>query len=274
MSSDSEMSPFEPPPDEIEAASEFWASDDRPMLSEPVSTPRPWGPWATIGWTFLCILVMSIIQFGVLKIFAASQFAAGQNLKIDKLVENGNFLAAATAASTPAIVGLVAFLIWARGCRIRDYLAFVWPDARLVVLAFIGLGVVLVASDLVMYWLRRPIVPQFMVGIYRTSWLPILLFAIVVMAPVGEEILFRGFLYHGIAVSRWGHVAAILGTTAVFALLHSQYDWYGIVSVAVIGLYLGVVRHQTGSVLLTMSLHAVANAYATVEVIVQENWLS
>jgi hypothetical protein len=34
------------------------------------------------------------------------------------------------------------------------------------------------------------------------------------------------------------------------------------------------VRHQTGSVLLTMSLHAVANAYATVEVIVQENWLS
>ncbi len=110
--------------------------------------------------------------------------------------------------------------------------------------------------------------------IYRTSWLPILLFAIVVMAPVGEEILFRGFLYHGIAVSRWGHVAAILGTTAVFALLPSQYYWYGIVSVAVIGLYLGVVRHQTGSVLLTMSLHAVANAYATVEVIVQENWLS
>ena len=204
MSSDSEMSPFEPPPAEIEASPEFWASDDRPMLSSQCRLRDRGVPGRQSVGRSSALLVMSIIQFGVLMIFAASRFAAEQNLKIDNLVENGNFLAAATAASTPAIVGLVAFLIWAR--RLSNQRLSCLRMAR----CSIGRSrvdrsrVVLVASDLVMYSLGRSIVPPFMVGIYRTSWLPILLFAIVVLAPVGEEILFRGFLYNGIAVSRGG----------------------------------------------------------------------
>jgi uncharacterized protein len=273
MSNDYEANPYEAPRTDIEGAPEFWETDEPPISTKPVSTPRPWGPWATIGWTFLCIVALSLIQLAVLIVFAASGFAMAPNVGIEKLAENGNFLAASTAASTPTIVGLVAFLIWARGCPLRDYLALFWPNARSVALALVGLGVVLVASDLIMHGLGQPIVPEFMVGIYRTGWLPLLLLAIVVLAPVGEETLFRGFLYQGIAASRWGHIVAILITTVVFALLHSQYDWYGVVAVAVIGLYLGVVRYLTGSMLLTMVLHGVSNAYATVEVIVQEHWL-
>ena len=55
--------------------------------------------------------------------------------------------------------------------------------------------------------------------------------------------------------------------------LHVQYDWLGIVAVLATGLYLGVVRYRSQSLLLTMLLHAVGNAFATLEVFVLDHWL-
>ena len=110
-------------------------------------------------------------------------------------------------------------------------------------------------------------------GIYRSAWLPGLLFAMMVLAPVGEETLFRGFLYAGIAASRAGPIMAIIISTVAFSVLHGQYDWYGMASVAAMGLYLGTVRFRTQSLYLTMLLHAIANAFATLEMVVQEHWL-
>ena len=139
-------------------------------------------------------------------------------------------------------------------------------------LAVGGLAAVLVASDLTSYSLGRPIVPEFMVDCCQTAWLPLLLSALVILAPLAEETLFRGFLYKGIESSRAGPVTAILVSTIMFALIHIQYDWYGILTVAVMGLYLGFVRYRSSSLLLTMLLHAIANAVATAEVFVQLYW--
>lgn len=111
-----------------------------------------------------------------------------------------------------------------------------------------------------------------MVDIYRSSWLPALLLALVILAPVSEETLFRGFLYPGIAASRAGPVVAIVVSSVAFAVLHVQYDWLGIVAVLATGLYLGVVRYRSQSLLLTMSLHAIGNAFATLEVFVLDHW--
>jgi membrane protease YdiL (CAAX protease family) len=137
----------------------------------------------------------------------------------------------------------------------------------------VGLAAVLVATDLTSYSLGRPLVPDVMRDVYRTSWLPTLLFTLVVLAPLGEETLFRGFFYQGIATSRAGPVVAIIMSTVVFALMHGQYDWYGVIGIAAIGLYLGVVRYRTGSLFLTMVLHSVGNLVASLELIIQENWL-
>ena len=80
--------------------------------------------------------------------------------------------------------------------------------------------VLLVASDMTSFLFGRPLVPPFVVGLYNTAWLPGLAFAFVVLAPVGEETLFRGFLYTGIAASRAGPIVAIVVSTAALALLH------------------------------------------------------
>ena len=241
--------------------------------------PQPWGPWATLGWTILCLAVLFGVQIGVQIIFVVVQIAAHPGAKVDDLSAivadlstNGNMLAAATLASTPVLVGLVILLIWLRGCPIREYLGLEPPGVRSLFLAMAGLAIVLGGTDLTSYLLGRPLVPKVMVDFYSNSYLPFLVLAVVVLAPLGEETLFRGFLYKGIASSRAGPVTAIVVSTTIFALIHFQYDWHGVLAVGVMGLYLGVVRYRSSSLLLTMLLHAIANVFATVEVFIQLRW--
>jgi membrane protease YdiL (CAAX protease family) len=255
-----------PPPGLVEN-SEF-ATPENPVLA-----PRPWGPGATIGWTLLCIVVMFAAQIFGLVIFVVFRIATTTSPKFDDLLTSGNVIALATLLSTSAAVGLIALLIRIRRYPIRDYLVLYWPTPRSAMISLAGLAVLLGATDLSSYLLGRPLVPTVMVDIYRGSWLPALLFALVVLAPIGEETLFRGFLYMGIAASRAGPIVAILVSSVAFALLHVQYDWHGIVAVLATGLYLGVVRSRSQSLLLTMLLHAVGNAFATLEIVVLEHWL-
>jgi membrane protease YdiL (CAAX protease family) len=230
-----------------------------------VPEPRPWGPWATLGWSALCVVVMVVIQIVGLIIYVVAEYTRDPHVKLESLVTNGNVLVVATLASTPVVVGLVALFVRIRRCRIAEYLALIWPPAGQLLLAVGGLAVVLIATDLTSYSLGRPIVPPVMVNIYRTAWLPGLLFALLVLAPLAEEVLFRGFLYKGLAASRAGAAVAIVVSAIGWALLHIQYDWYGIVCIVAAGLYLGFVRYKTGSVPVTMLLHAIGNAVATAE---------
>jgi CAAX protease family protein len=225
--------------------------------------PRPWGPWATIGWTLLCLASMIAVQIGVLVAFmvAGAGSVTGNLLEV---TSSSLFLSTSTLTSTPIVIGLVAILVYARGCPIREYLALRMPTARQASLAVAGLAILLAVGDSVTHLLGRPIVPQVMVDIYQTGWFSLLLPTLLVAAPLGEETLMRGFLYQGIA-SRWGALAAVLVSSVAWALLHLQYDWYGIVQIALMGIYLGEVRRRSASLPLTILLHGIANAVATIE---------
>ena len=244
-------------------------NDER--LSQVVLTPigagRPWGPWATIGWTALCLLMYVVIQTVVAIDYAAVRAFNDSTARVTDIATNGNVVALATFASTPAVIGLVAVLVWVRGCPLRTYLALRWPGTRQFLVSLGGFLLLLAASDSLSYVLGRPIVPPVLVSWYRSSSPPLLLFAVLVVAPIGEETVMRGFLFQGIASSRWGPLAAILVSSLSWAALHVQYDLYGVTTVLATGLYLGAVRQRTASLLLTMVLHAVANAVATAELL-------
>jgi CAAX protease family protein len=235
-------------------------------------TPRPWGPWATIGWTVLAIVVWLVTQTGVAIVYVVARMVRDPKTDLTGLATDGTLLGLATLASTPAILGLLALLIRVRGFTLRDYLALEWPTPRPAVLAVAGLLLGLAASDLVTYGLGRPIVPTVMVEAYRTSWLPLLLLALLVLAPLGEEVLIRGFLFRGLAESRIGPGIAIGVCAFTWAVMHVQYDLYAISIIFLMGLYLGTVRHLTGSLPLVMLLHFVANLVATAELIVLVQW--
>ena len=185
------------------------------MNLEPVSAgpASPWGPWATIGWTLLCLVTMAVAQTVVAIAFVVVRLARHPGTNVADIASNGNLIALAGLASTPSVVALVAVLILVRRNRIRDYLAVTWPAPRQVVSACVGLMLLLATSDLVAYLVGHPIVPPFVEEVYRTASLPLLLVALLVAAFLGmaRRSCFVAFLYRRIADSHaWGATAAIV----------------------------------------------------------------
>jgi uncharacterized protein len=64
----------------------------------------------------------------------------------------------------------------------------------------------------------------------------ILLVAGCIAGPVMEEFIVRGFMFRGWSQSFLGPIGAITLTAAVWALIHTQYDWFGRLWIFVMGL--------------------------------------
>ena len=143
----------------------------------------------------------------------------------------------------------------------------------------IAATVVMITAGNVLSWLLgHNLVTPFQLDIYTTAsaggWLLWLWLAIVVFTPIGEEILFRGFLFRG-----WMHKPSdawpvIVITSLLWALIHVQYDWYVIGQIFIFGLLLGWTRWASGSVILAILLHALINAEGMFETFIDLKWLS
>jgi uncharacterized protein len=109
-------------------------------------------------------------------------------------------------------------------------------------------------------------VPEFMREAYATAE-PLWLFwiALVVAAPLFEEVFFRGFLFSGLESSALGPAGAIVVTGAVWAAIHFQYDAFDMTLILCLGLVLGVARLSTRSLLVPFVMHATMNLVATAE---------
>lgn len=81
--------------------------------------------------------------------------------------------------------------------------------------------------------------------------------AAIVAAPVGEELMFRGFLYRNIR-QRFGISRALWSTALLFALLHAAP--YAMVPYVTLGLAFGLVYEWTGSLWASIVLHALWNS--------------
>ena len=83
---------------------------------------------------------------------------------------------------------------------------------------------------------------------------------IAVVAPVVEELLFRGIGFHLLA--RFGTIAAILGTGLAFGLYHGLVNALPVL--ALFGVALAWLRARTNSVYPGMLVHAAFNSVALI----------
>ncbi len=175
----------------------------------------------------------------------------------------------------PGGAGGLRLTLSVRRYPLLEYLAVRRPSRNDLALGIGTLAVFIPVSDSLMYLSGRPIVPEFMVDAWQTAgFLPLLILALVVAAPVGEELFFRGFLFRGWAESRLGPAGAIVLTSVLWAVIHLQYDWFQISHIIAGGLLLGWLRYRSDSTLLTILLHGLMNLVATIEAAVQVELLS
>jgi len=138
--------------------------------------------------------------------------------------------------------------------------AFPIPHAWLLLAAGPALTIVLSALGVI---LRAPLdSSQIEVLIKsRASLAAIILFG-VVLAPIFEETLFRGFLLP-LLVRSVGPWLGILLAAVPFALLHgaqNHWAWQPVVLIGVAGIAFGYVRYKTGSTTAAFLMHSAYNA--------------
>jgi membrane protease YdiL (CAAX protease family) len=244
---------------------EEWSRSSNEMEAD------PWGFWATLGFSAIIFSLFCALQFLVVMAFVS--FARVQHPELDLevyakgLSSNGFCLAISEVVSGLICIPLTLWFTKLRkNISVKNYIGFREPQKREWVRWLLILAVFLFLSDAVISLLHRPIVPPFMVDAYKTaSSLPALLFAIIVVAPIFEEIFFRGFLFQGIRYSRLGPIGAIGITSFLWAGIHLQYDVYGIMILFALGLLLGIVRLKTDSIHLLMVMHSLVSVVATIE---------
>lgn len=117
----------------------------------------------------------------------------------------------------------------------------------------------LIAGSLLAPWTPKSLPISELFRDASTSYL--LAFFGVVVAPLGEELFFRGVLYP--ALSWWmGKAPAVLLTAASFSLLHEgqlAHAWAPLLIIFAVGVALTLAREKTGSVAVCVIIHMTYN---------------
>jgi membrane protease YdiL (CAAX protease family) len=94
-----------------------------------------------------------------------------------------------------------------------------------------------------------------------------------IVAPVCEELMFRGFL-QPLLVRSMGAAAGILATAVPFGLLHFQEygnSWRHVLLISLSGVAFGLMRHITGSTKAAAIMHSSYNAFQFVLLMMAKN---
>jgi membrane protease YdiL (CAAX protease family) len=222
--------------------------------------PQPWGRWATFGLGVVALLASQAAALAALSAWY------GQSLsRMPDFSGDGIAVAIVIFVSVPVQMALLWLMAQRPGGNAAEYLGLTLPSRGEVWFGVAATVALIVVGNAVSWLFGRFLVTDFQLDIYRSAaaagWLPLLLLwlAVVVATPVGEESLFRGFLFRGWLRSPRDTWPVILLTAFLWALVHVQYDWFVIAQVFCFGILLGWLRWASGSVILSMLMHGLIN---------------
>lgn len=189
---------------------------------------------------------------------------------------NGTVVSVSIVISCLLILLLSALILRLKSADVFQYLAFK-PFSLAVGVQMLGLLILfMVGSQVLTYALdKSPLV--FVDPLYHSvSSVWLLVFAMVIVAPIYEELVFRGILWTAIAEQfstpkhlkrrslnrARGALAASMITSAIFAVMHLQYGIYEIGTIMVLALIFCYARFKSDSLVLPMLLHILNNGAA------------
>jgi uncharacterized protein len=230
---------------------------------------KAWGIAATLGF--------AVLAFGFGQAVGVGAVTAAMGADLSRVANDGAAVAVSVLVGDPVQIVTLALAARMTGEDLLKYFALDVPRRRDVIIAVVGLALVILIVDVLTLALGRELVPAFQLQIHRSAeaegallslWL-----ALIVVAPVGEELLFRGFLFRGFVREPRDALPAILAISLIWSLLHIQYDWFGASQVFALGVLLGYVRLYSGSTTLVILLHMLLNLESVVETVVALGWL-
>jgi len=235
-------------------------------LQNPVEEVRsPWTWWRII-WN-ISLAAVGYIGPQVIVVFIALVAAATNDPEfsietwVQKAGSNGFIISISTIASAIVCIPLIRLLTGLAEKHPWEFLGIRRTEMKHVLFACASISIFILISDSLNVLRGRPLVPKFMIDAYVTARWPALLFvAVAIVAPVLEELFFRGLLLSALRARGWSVFRVCIVTSLVFASMHLQYDLYDMTLVFMMGLLLAGARTRSGSLLPGIAMHALANA--------------
>ncbi len=268
------------------------------LTSEVSAPPLTFSTLATVGLCLCCPLLMFALQLFGVYIGSLFYYEQAGDLDIATLImlsSNNGVVVAMSVLITALLFTLFAVgLVYLKSHRIsqahRD--DSVRPDKKWqrvwrffgiqaihgkgLAVSMIGMIVFMGVSELILLGLDSSPM-DFLHGLINEASLLPLIFAIVVVAPIYEELVFRGLifgaLYHTqspskMSVVRFSNIViqkrvlmASLVSSALFSLVHLQYDLIGMTVIFAMALFFTFVRIKYG-LIMAILMHMINNGVA------------
>ncbi len=195
---------------------------------------------------------------------------------------NGTIVSSSIFLSFIFLSALIVFLIRLKNGMICDYLALK-PFAMKVAIGMFGLLLLFMLGSQGLTYLLDKSPSRFVDPLYASvSSVWLLVIALVIVAPIYEELVFRGIIWSALkeqfssryvsdslsnaelAIKSEAHGALMAGliTSLVFAIMHLQYGLYEISTIIVLALIFSYARYKSGSIVLPIILHVINNGFA------------
>ena len=219
------------------------------------------------SWLWLITLIGLVVAAAPQALLAISALFSSSSSGGSSAVSAGD--AIALAVGSLVLYGWEGFAAWLFSVRSAGRSFVLWGFRRPTRAYFwvvpLGLAAAYafgVAHDIIVNPRQQAIVNDFPHSVLGAA---MFLLVAVVMAPVFEEIVFRGFLFRGLANS-WGWVGGALASAAIFGAAHLQLDVF--LPLAALGFVLAWAYKKTGSLWTCITMHALFNLIAVVAWIV------
>ncbi len=191
---------------------------------------------------------------GFIAFFAGWQ-VLGYALSLTLTSDMITLTAVSLAITTVAVLGLSKYLYEHTFWQLFSYRLSVPTVAKTFGLWLIF---VLVSELAGHYWQQTPMDFMQDIALDNRSW--VLWLAVVVLAPICEELVFRQLIFETLA--KFGQVVAVLGSSLLFAGVHWQYNWFGVSLVFMLALILCYAKIKTRALTLPIAVHMLNNAVA------------
>lgn len=239
---------------------------EEPLAPSPPQPPLP--PqlqWSTgVDLVDVLLILLAFVCAIIFSVFAATiaiyVIRYPNSFDPKELGGNALFVIPMQTVAYLLVVGFMTFVVWIRhGEALGQAVGWNMPPER-IALAALGMGGVLglfseVSSTLLQRWTPKTLPIE---QLFRSPASGYLLAGFgVLIAPVVEELFFRGFVYP--AVARWtGSATSVIVTAAAFAALHGAqlaYAWPPLLVLFVVGAVLTIIRARTRSVATCVMVH-------------------
>jgi len=223
-----------------------------------VPTVKPFPAWSGLN-------VLAILAFTVAAIFLCSlgallvarAFPGYRHSSFTELATNARVVIGAQATAYPLVLVFIFLMVRTRANQpFGKAIQWNWPGVLAPAFVASGLILAIAVESLARY---LPIPKSLPVDTYFKDATSAYMMAIfgVTLAPLLEELFFRGLLYP-VLRRAFGLVVSVFLTALAFAAIHGAqlgYAWAPVLSIFVVGIVFTVVRVRTNSVAVSFLMH-------------------